>query len=54
MGDQDHAAGEVLQVMLQPGHQELGVEVVGGLVQQQHVGLGQQQARQRDPAPLAA
>ncbi len=53
MGDQDHAAGEGFQVVLQPGH-GLGVQVVGGLVQQQHVGLGEQQPRQGDPAALTA
>ena len=31
-----------------------GVQVVGRLVEQQHVGLGQQQAAQRDAALLAA
>ncbi len=53
MGDQDYAAGEFLQVMLQPRH-ALGVEVVGRFVEQQHVGLRQQQTRQRHAAPLAA
>ena len=52
MGDQDHAAREGLQVVLQPGHR-LRVQMVGGFVQQQHVGLGQQQPRQRHPALLA-
>ncbi len=53
MGHQDDAAREVFQVMLQPGD-ALGVQVVGGFVQQQHVGLGQQQAGQGDAAALAA
>ena len=42
-----------LQVPLQPGDR-LGVEVVGRLVQQQDVGLGQQQPAERHAAPLAA
>ena len=37
---------------LQPLHR-LGVEVVGGLVEEQQVGLLQQQLAQRDPAALA-
>ena len=31
----------------------LNVEVVGGLVEEQHVPLGHQQGGERDPAPLA-
>jgi hypothetical protein len=42
VGDRDHGAGEVLEEALEPAHR-LGVEVVGRLVEQQHVGLGQQQ-----------
>ena len=42
-----------MQELLQP-LDGLGIEVVGGLVEQQHVGLGQQQAAQRDAALLAA
>ena len=53
MGDRDHAALELLQEALEPGHR-LGVEVVRGLVEEQHVGRLQQQAAQRDPALLAA
>ncbi len=53
VGDGHHGAGEVVQEALQPGH-ALGVEVVGGLVQQDHVGVGQQQAAQGDPAALTA
>ena len=40
------------QVLLQPQHR-LGVEVVGGLVEQEQVGLAQQQLAQRDAAHLA-
>ena len=40
-------------MLLEPQH-GLGVEVVGGLVEQQQVGLAQQQLAQRDAAPLAA
>ena len=41
------------QVLLEP-LDALGVEVVGRLVEQQQVGLFEQQLAQRDPAPLAA
>ena len=52
MGDGHHGAGELLQELLQPVH-ALGVQVVGGLVQQQHVGARQQQAAQGHAALLA-
>ena len=52
VGDRDHGAGVLLQVLLQPLH-ALGVEVVGRLVEQQQVGLLEQQLAQRDPAALA-
>ena len=44
---------EVLEVLLQPLH-GLGVEVVGRLVEEQHVGIGEQQAADRHAAALAA
>ena len=53
VGDRHHGAGEFGQVALQPRH-ALGVEVVGGLVEQEHVGLLQEQPAERHPAPLAA
>ncbi len=53
VGDGDDGAREALQELLEPVD-ALGVEVVGGLVEQQHVGLGQQHAAQRDAALLAA
>ena len=53
MGHQDDAAREVFQVVLQPGHR-LGVQVVGRFVEQQHVGLAEQQARQGDAALFTA
>jgi len=40
-------------VLFQPGD-AFGVQVVGRLIQQQQVRLGQQQPAQRHPAPLAA
>ena len=52
VGDRHHGARKGLEELLEPGH-ALGVEVVGGLVEQQHVGLLQQQAAERHPAPLA-
>ena len=42
---EQHRARVVTQRVLEPGHR-IGVEVVGGLVEHQHVGLGQQQLRQ--------
>ena len=53
VGDRDDGARVLLQVLLQPLH-ALRVQVVGGLVEQQQVGLGQQQPAQRDPALLPA
>ena len=52
MGDQDDRALVVLQVVLEP-LDRLGVEVVRGLVQQQHVRLLQQDPAQGDPPLLA-
>ena len=51
MGHGDHGALVLLQVLLQPVDR-LGVEVVGGLVEQQHVGFLQQQAAQGHAAAL--
>ena len=53
VGNGDHGAGKFLQELLEPVD-ALGIEVVGRFVQQQHVGLRQQQAAQRHPALLAA
>ena len=53
MGDGDDGALVLLEVLLEPEH-ALGVEVVGGLVQQQQVGLLQQQLAQRHATALAA
>ena len=53
VGHQHDGAVVALQVGLQPVHR-LGVQVVGGLVEQQQVGLLQQQAAQGHPALLAA
>ena len=49
MGDSDNGARVFMEETLQPGN-ALCVQVVGGLVQQQHVGLGQQQFAQCDAA----
>ena len=51
MCDGDDGAGVLLQVLLQPRH-ALGVEVVGGLVEEQQVGRLEQQPAQRDAAAL--
>ena len=53
MGDGHDRARVVVQEALEPGDR-LGVEVVGRLVEQQHVGPLQQQPAQRHAAPLAA
>ena len=50
MGDGDHGARVALQELLQPVHR-FSVQVVGRLVEQEHVGLGQQQLTQGN-APL--
>ncbi len=51
VGDGDDGAGVLREVLLQPLH-GLGVQVVGGLVEQQQVGGLQQQLAQRDAAAL--
>ncbi len=53
MGDRDDGARVVLEEALQPVD-ALGVEVVGRLVEQQQVGVAEQQPAQRDAALLAA
>ena len=53
MGHGHHGAGVAGEKLLQPFHR-LGVEMVGGFVQQQHVRFLQQQAAQRDATLLAA
>ncbi len=51
MSDDHHRAGIVVQRALQPGD-AFGVEVIGRFIEQEQVGLFQQQAAQRDAAPL--
>jgi hypothetical protein len=53
VGDGDDRALVLGEVLLEPGDR-LGVEVVGRLVEQQQVGLGEQQPAERDAAALAA
>ena len=53
VGDGDHGAGVVGEEVLQPGDR-LGVEVVGGLVEQQQVRALEEQPAERHPAALAA
>ena len=53
MCDGDDGAVVLLQVTLQPCDR-FRVEVVGGLVEQEQVGLAQEQAAQCNPAPLTA
>lgn len=51
MGDHDHRAGPAVEEVLQLG-QGLDVEVVGGLVEEEDVGLVHQQAQDLQAAPL--
>ena len=51
--DRDDGAREILEEALEP-RDGFGVQVVRRLVEQQHVGVRQQQAAQRDAAALAA
>ena len=53
VGDGDDRAGIILEVALEPGDR-LGVEVVGGLVEEEDVGAFEQGLAERDPALLAA
>ena len=53
MGDGDDGALVLGQVALEPGHR-LGVEVVGGLVEQQQFGRAQEQPTQRHAPALTA
>ena len=53
VGDADHGAGEALQQPFEPADGG-EVEMVGGLVEQQHVGLSGQRPRQRDALLPAA
>ena len=53
VGDDDQRARPAVQVVLDDG-QRVDVEVVGRLVEQQHVGLVEQDAQELQPAPLAA
>ena len=53
VGDRHHRARVLLEEPLQPGH-GLGVEVVGRLVEQQHVGPLEEQPAERDAPRLSA
>ena len=53
VGDRDHDAREVVQIILQ-NLQRLNVEVIGGLVQDQHVGRLHQHAQQIQPPLLSS
>ena len=46
MGDDEQGTAEAGEVVLQPV-EAAGVEVVGGLVEQQHVGLAEERRRQQ-------
>jgi hypothetical protein len=51
--DGDHRAGIFIEEVLQP-LDRFGVEVVRGLVEEEQVGVLQEQSGERDPALLAA
>ena len=53
VGDEDDGAGEFAEEFLEP-EDGFGVEVVGGFVQQEEVGLGGQRAAEGDAAFFAA
>ncbi len=53
MADHDQRAGPAVEVVLDDG-QGVDVEVVGGLVEEQDVGFGEQQPQQLQPAALPA
>ena len=53
VGDDDEGAGPAVEEVLEDV-EGVDVEVVGGLVEQQHVGLGHQQPQQLEASPLAA
>ena len=53
MGHGNHRALIVLQVMLQPGYR-FGIQMVCGFIQQQYIGLRQQQTGQGYPAAFPA
>src|SRR6266478_6469689 len=52
VGDRHHRARVFLEVALEPRHR-LGVEVVGGLVEEEHVGLAEEDLAERDAPALA-
>ena len=53
MADDDGAAGEILERIFERA-QRIDVEIVGRLVEQEHVGAGLQHLRQMHAVPLAA
>src|ERR1700722_6911481 len=53
VSDRDHRARVFIEEVLEPGHR-FGVQVIGRLIEQQHVGLGQEQAAQRNATLLPA
>ena len=53
MADDDEAALVLLEELAQP-HDRVGIEVVGGLVEDHRLGIAEQDAGELDAAPLAA
>ena len=53
VGNGDYSSGILLKVMLKPFHR-FGIEVVGGLIEQQNVGLAKQQTAQSHTATFTS
>ena len=53
VGHCDHRSGELVEVAFEPGH-GFRIEMIGRLVEKQHVRRGQQEPTQRDAPALAA
>ena len=52
MGDHDQCSGPGVQHVLDLG-EHFDIDVVGGLVEHQHVGFGQQSEHELQPPPLS-
>ena len=53
VGDDDQRAGPAVEVVLDHG-EGVDVEIVGRLVEQQHIGFVEEQSQELEPASLAA
>ncbi len=52
MGNRDDRARETFEIFFQPCHR-FGIQMVGRLIEQQHIRLGEQQPAKRHAAPFA-